>query len=119
MQYIGIDIIEITRIKRAIDHWGDSFLGRVYTPLELELYRHRPPSLAARFAGKEAVIKALRAKGIGLKEIEILADTDGRPLVHLHGRAKSQAQELGLDSLAVSLSHCRDYAIACAAGQAP
>lgn len=119
MQYIGIDIIETARIKGAVARWGDSFLSRIYTVRELEKYRKKPSSLAARFAGKEAVIKVLglRSKGIGLKEIEILADAEGKPTVSLYGRAQSQANELGLSSLAVSLSHCRQYAVACAAGQ--
>lgn len=118
MQHIGIDIIEIDRIKRAIARRGENFLKRVYTESELELYRKKPASLAARFAGKEAVIKALQSKGVGPREIEILADPDGRPLVQLYGRAKSQADKLGLASLAISLSHSREYAIACAVGEA-
>ena len=78
MHYIGIDIIEIARIKKAIARWGESFLHRVYTEPELRLYHKKPSSLAARFAGKEAVIKALeaQAKGISWKEIEILSDPE-------------------------------------------
>ncbi len=115
MQYIGIDIIEIARIKKAIAHWGDRFLQRVYTDPELKLYHKKPSSLAARFAGKEAVIKTLgkHAKGITWKEIEILSDPSGQPVVHLYGKAQKQANGLGLDHLAISLSHSRDYAIAC------
>jgi len=59
MQYTGVDIVEIARIEEAIGHWGDSFLERVYTASELKLFRRKTPSLAARFAAKEAVIKAL------------------------------------------------------------
>ena len=118
MQYIGVDIIEVARIKKAIARWGESFLQRVYTGPELELYRKKPSSLAARFAGKEAVVKALgaRARGISWKEIEILADAGGRPLVHLYGKAQNQSDGLGLNSLAISLSHSREYAIASVAG---
>ena len=54
---IGIDIIEISRVKDAISRWGEKFLQRVYTDAELELYRSKKESLAARFAGKEAVSK--------------------------------------------------------------
>ena len=120
MHYIGIDIIEIARIKKAIARWGESFLHRVYTEPELELYHKKPSSLAARFAGKEAVVKALgtQAKGISWKEIEILSDSSGRPLVHLYGKARDQAGSLGLDNLAISLSHSREYAIAYVAGEA-
>ena len=120
MHYIGIDIIEIARIKKAIARWGEGFLHRVYTEPELKLYYKKPSSLAARFAGKEAVVKALgaQAKGISWKEIEILSDSSGKPLVHLYGKARNQANGLGLNNLAISLSHSREYAIACVAGEA-
>jgi holo-[acyl-carrier protein] synthase len=120
MQYIGIDIIEIARIKKAIAHWGEGFLQRVYTEPELKLYHKKPSSLAARFAGKEAVIKTLgtQAKGISWKEIEILSDPSGQPSVHLYGKAQNQANGLGLDNLAISLSHSKEYAIACVIGEA-
>ena len=118
MQHIGVDIVEIARIERAISRWGQGFLKRIYTEPELRLYGNKPSSLAVRFSGKEAVIKALGSKGIGLKEIEILPDPAGKPQVKLHGQAKSQADQLGLADLAVSLSHCKDYAVACAIGEA-
>jgi len=117
MSYIGVDIIEIARIKKAMARWGDSFLKRVYTEPEIRLYQGKPSSLAARFAGKEAVMKALGAPA-GLREIEILSEPSGKPLLRLYGRARSQASSLGLTSLAISLSHCREYAIACIAGEA-
>ena len=120
MHYIGIDIIEIARIKKAIARWGEGFLQRVYTEPELKLYHKKPSSLAARFAAKEAVIKALgtHAKGISWKEIEIVSDPSGQPLVHLYGKAQNQANGLGLNNLAISLSHSREYAIACIVGEA-
>ncbi len=120
MHYIGIDIIEIARIKKAIARWGATFLHRVYTEPELRLYRNKPSSLAARFAGKEAVIKTLgtHAKGISWKEIEILSDPSGQPLVHLYGKAQNQANGLGLNNLAISLSQSKEYAIACVASEA-
>ena len=119
MNYIGIDIIEIARIERAIARRGESFLHRVYTDLELGLCRNKLSSLAVRFAGKEAVIKALGAKnkGIGWREIEILSDPSGKPLIHLHGKAQNQANGLGLDNLAISLSHSKEYAIAFVTGE--
>ncbi len=119
MHYIGIDIIEIARIERAIARWGESFLHRVYTDSELSLCHKKLSSLAARFAGKEAVIKALgtQNKGIGWREIEILSEPDGKPLVHLHGKARNQANSLGLDNLAISLSHSKEYAVALVAGE--
>ena len=114
MHNVGIDIIEISRIKKAIAHWGETFLNRVYTEAELKLYRNKPLSLAARFAGKEAVIKALDAKnkGISWREIEILSDASGKPLISLYRKAKKQAGALGLHNLEISLSHSREYAVA-------
>ncbi len=119
MNYIGIDIIEIARLEKAIARRGEGFLRRVYTDAELKLYRKKLPSLAARFAAKEAVIKALGnpTKNISLREIEILSDPSGKPLVNLYGKAQSQAKSLRLNSLAISLSHSREYAIALASGE--
>ena len=117
MHHIGVDIIEISRIRQAAALWGDRFLSRLYTEAELETYLRRPHSLAARFAGKEAVIKALdKAAGISFKQIEILSAPDGKPVVRLHGRAQEQARSLGLSRLAISLSHSRDYAVALVMG---
>lgn len=119
MKYIGVDIIEIPRIQQAISRWGEGFLHRIYTDLEFRLYHQKLPSLAARFAGKEAVMKALgkETKGIGWREIEIVTDPDGKPAVYLYGRARSRAANLGLDRLNISLSHCREYAIAFVAAE--
>jgi len=120
MHYIGIDIIEIARIEKVIARWGESFLYRIYTESELKLCHKKPSSLAARFAGKEAVIKAFgtQTKGIGWREIEILAEPSGKPLVHLYGKAQNQADRLGLDELAISLSHSKEYAVAFVVGEA-
>ena len=117
MQQVGIDIVEIARIERAVERWGQGFLERVYTGPELERYGRNISSLAARFSGKEAVIKALNSRSIGLKEIEILSAPGGKPLVKLYGRAQNQADDIGLSNLAISLSHCREYAVACAVGE--
>ena len=119
MHCIGIDIVEIARLDKAIARWGEGFLRRVYTDSELRLYRNKLSSLAARFAAKEAVIKALGkpTTGASLKEIEILSDPSGKPVVNLHGKAQSQAQGLGLNKLAISLSHSKEYAIAMVSGE--
>ncbi|HEY51594.1 MAG TPA: holo-[acyl-carrier-protein] synthase [Dehalococcoidia bacterium] len=113
--YIGVDIIEIGRIKEAVERWGDKFLRRVYTEAELAAYRHKPSSLAARFAGKEAVMKLLGTgrNGAGWREIETLSLSSGQPRVNLYGRAQSKAVELGIREIAVSLSHSKEYAVAC------
>ncbi len=119
MLHIGIDIIEIARLQRAIDRWGERFLHRVYTEPELRLCHKKPSRLAGRFAGKEAVMKALGtgAKGISWREIEILAESSGKPLVYLYGKAQSRADCLGLDKLAISLSDSKEYAIAFVIGE--
>ena len=119
-QYIGTDIIEIARIERAIVRWGQRFLHRVYTESELKLYRKKLSSLAARFAGKEAVIKAFDApnRDISWREIEILSSPNGRPLINLYGKAQNQANSLGLERLDISFSHSREYAIAFVVGEA-
>lgn len=117
-RYIGIDIIEIARIKKAITRWGEAFLHRVYTDSELKLYREKPSSLAARFACKEAVMKLLGTgrNGVKWREIEILSHQSGKPLVNLCGGAQSEAKKLGVKEIAVSLSHSREYAIASVVG---
>jgi holo-[acyl-carrier protein] synthase len=116
---IGVDIIKIDRIKRAISRSQESFLKRIYTPAEL-VYAHNVSSLAARFAAKEAVMKALGTgtRGVGWKEIEILTNADGAPLVRLYGQALQRSTELGLAGFQVSLSHSRKYAIAFVMGYA-
>jgi holo-[acyl-carrier protein] synthase len=119
MHCVGIDMIEIARLEKAIARRGEGFLRRVYTDSELRLYRKKLSSLAARFAAKEAVIKAMGkpTTGASLREIEILSDPRGKPVVNLHGKAQGQAQGLGLNKFAISLSHSREYAIALVSGE--
>ncbi|AII59131.1 4'-phosphopantetheinyl transferase [Dehalococcoides mccartyi CG4] len=113
MLYTGTDIIEIRRIKAAQARWGKRFLNRIFTPAELSLCKDRLPSLAARFAAKEAVIKALSLpKNQSYSEIETLNLPDGQPSVNLYGQALAKAGTLGIKQISVSLSHCREYAIA-------
>lgn len=116
MHYVGIDIIEIARIEKARTRWGERFLRRVYTDREISAYGRSPSSLAARFACKEAVMKLLGSDGLGWREIETLSRSSGQPVLNLYGRAKSEANRLGLKEIAVSLAHSRDYAVASVAG---
>jgi len=118
MHCIGVDIVEIARLEKAIARHGEGFLERVYTDSELKLYRKKLPSLAARFAAKEAVVKALGkpAKAISLKEIEVLSGPGGQPLVNLYGRTQQQAEGLGIGRLAVTISHSKEYAVAFVSG---
>ncbi len=115
----GVDIIEIERIRKAVlSEYGKKFLKRVYTKKELEFCENNIPELAARWAGKEAVAKAL---GTGLwrkkdlidwKEIEILPDECGKPIVYLCGAASKKAKALNMGAIDISFSHTRDLAIA-------
>jgi holo-[acyl-carrier protein] synthase len=118
MHCIGVDIVEIARLEESVARWGEDFLNRVYTDTEIKLYRRKLPSLAVRFAAKEAVIKALGQQGkkASLKDIEVLSGPGGQPVVNLYGRAQQQAKAMGLGELAVSLSHSREYAVAFASG---
>jgi holo-[acyl-carrier protein] synthase len=119
MNHVGVDIIEIARIEKAINRWGDRFFRRIYTELELKLCRKRPARLAARFAAKEAVMKALGTgvRGISWREVEILAEPSGKPRVHLYGKAQKKASDLGLDRVAISLSDSKEYAVAFVVGE--
>ena len=116
MNSIGVDIVEIDRIESAVKQWGRHFLNRIYTEAELQDCEGRIPSLASLFAGKEAVMKVLGtgARGVGWREIEILADTRGKPIVNLYGKARERADALNLTEFSISLSDTKQLAIAAA-----
>ena len=118
MQYVGVDIVEIERIRKVIERWGETFLTRVFTPAELTHYRNKYSSLAARLAAKEAVLKSLNGcgRGISWQDIEVLSENNGKPVVNLFGKAKQAADELSIAELAVTLSHSDNYAVAFAVG---
>lgn len=113
----GIDMIEQARIAAGVERLGERFLRRFFTAGEREDCDDQPHRLAARFAAKEAVAKAL-GTGIGdvsWQEIEIRVNNPRkRPTLHLYGAAAALADDLGLTQWDVSLSHERDYAIAVA-----
>lgn len=111
---VGIDLIEIPRIQRAYDDFGERFLRRVYTGRERERYRGRINELAARFAAKEATSKALGTGIIGIRwrEMEVLPNRRGKPVLILHGQAAERARRLGLMHFSVSLTHSRNDAMA-------
>ncbi len=110
----GIDVIEIARIQRTLDDFGERFLHRVFTPYEQERYRDRVSELAARFAAKEATSKALGTgiRGIRWREMEVVSNRRGKPILVLHGQAAERAAMLGLYSFDISLTHSRTEAIA-------
>ena len=112
---VGIDLVPISRLEQALARWGSRFLERVFTNGELQDCGSRSQSLAARFAAKEAVAKALGtglSGGIGWREIEIVSGMGGQPQLRLHGEAHRRALQLGLDEWAVSLTHSGDQALA-------
>jgi holo-[acyl-carrier protein] synthase len=110
----GIDLIEVARLQQAIDRHGERFLKRVFTEAELAQVGEDVSSLAARWAAKEAVSKAL-CTGIGdvsWQEIEVLRGDSNEPLLNLYGAAEKLAEERGLETWSVSLSHTVDHAVA-------
>lgn len=115
---VGIDTIEIARIRRTLADFGDRFLRRVYTERERERYGSRVSELAARFAAKEATSKALGTgiRGIRWREMEVLANRRGKPVLILHGSAAKRAAILGLVDFDVSLTHSRTDAMAFVVG---
>ncbi|MCX6078026.1 MAG: holo-ACP synthase [Chloroflexi bacterium] len=114
--YTGVDLLEIPRIQEAIERHGERFLKRIFTPAEREICQGNLASLAARFAAKEAVAKAL-GTGLGKvawTDIEILRDESGAPVLNLSGLAQARSNALCLQHWSISLSHTREYAIAMA-----
>jgi holo-[acyl-carrier protein] synthase len=110
----GVDLLEIERLRGAIETHGEKFLHRIFTMQELDANQKKIESLAGRFAAKEAVAKALGC-GIGdvaWKEIEILRAESGAPQLVLHGAAERLAREQGLASWSLSISHSQSHAVA-------
>ena len=112
----GIDIIEISRIKEDIEELNERFINRVYTEKEIEYceskktqkYQH----YAARFAAKEAIFKAISSflegkYNIDWKDIEVINDKEGRPIVNVKNK-----ENYNIESIDISISHCREYAVA-------
>lgn len=108
----GVDIVEIPRIAELLARHGDRFRQRIYTERELEDSGNRIESLAARFAAKEALIKALGSREPALKEIEVVRPEFSQPTLRLWGRAAALARKIGVEQLAVSLSHGKEHAVA-------
>ena len=114
---VGIDLVRVSRVAASLEQFGERFLRRVFTDAEVA-YATSSPSLtaerlAARFAAKEAAIKAIGLVDRGSwREIEVTRQPSGRCELALHGAAREAADEAGLSELAVSLSHEGDYATA-------
>ena len=113
---IGIDVVEVGRIASSISEFGDRFVQRIFTPEEIAYCQTKArPELhyAARFAAKEAVIKALSGDpGIEWHGIEVGKESSGKPVIWLHGTTAKIALQAGIRKLHVSISHDGDNAVA-------
>jgi len=115
---IGIDIIRISRIKKAIERWEDRFLKKVFTEEEIDFCKNRPKPInafALRFAAKEAFSKAIglgMRKGIRWKDIEVFHYPTGKPALRLYGKSLQLCKENQIDRIHISLSDEGDYGIA-------
>jgi holo-[acyl-carrier protein] synthase len=114
MLRIGVDLMDVERIARGVERYGERFYARFFTENERKQCGGNPQRLAARFAAKEAAAKAL-GTGIGdvsWTEIEVDCDQRGRPILLLHGNAARIAADLGLTEWEVSLSHTQTHSVA-------
>lgn len=114
----GVDLIEIGRVKDAVERQGERFLNRIFTARELQENDGKMASLAGRFAAKEAVAKALGCGigDVGWKEVEILRERSGAPALALHGAADRMAAEMGIQAWSLSISHTETLAMAFVVG---
>jgi holo-[acyl-carrier protein] synthase len=115
---IGIDLVQVSRIAEALERWGDRFRNKVFTPGEIEYCqkkRNSSPHFAARFAAKEALVKALgigMRRGVHWKNIEVARGPLGKPELKLNGRAAQLCQQAEITGVSVSITHDRDYSSA-------
>lgn len=117
--HCGVDIVEIDRVRQSFETTGTAFRDKVFTEKEIEYCENKKvmkyQSYAARFAAKEAVSKAFGtgiSKGLKWKDIEILNNSEGKPYVVISDTAKRLFEEMQGLSIALSLSHCKSYAVA-------
>lgn len=112
---IGIDIVEVKRLRDIIQRWGERAKKRMFTSKELKYAHMRKKGgfihLAGRFAAKEAVVKSL-GQPTSFLEVEISKEKNGRPYVILKGRTKETARKMRVKEILVTLSHTRTYAVA-------
>ncbi|MDP2913109.1 MAG: holo-ACP synthase [Candidatus Omnitrophota bacterium] len=114
----GVDIVEVFRMKNAVNKWGDGFLKKVFTDKEIGYSNSRRfahQHFAARFAAKEAVIKAFgqpRKFPVNWTDIEVLNDKEGKPIIEFHGDALRLKKAKRVNEVIVSMSHSKNYAIA-------
>jgi phosphopantetheine--protein transferase-like protein len=114
---LGSDLVTVADVRGSIETFGERYLQRVYTTIELDQSGRSPERLAGRFAGKEAVTKVLRITAstpLDYRDIEIASAPPGAPRVRLHGSARKAAISQGIGRIAVSLSHDHGLAFATA-----
>ena len=115
---VGVDLAQIPRLRRVVERWDDRFLRRVFTDDEIAYCRRRRdpiPHLAARFAAKEATLKALGtglSMGVNWRELEVRRERGQAPTMVLSGRTQAIARAKGASRVLLSLSHDGDYAMA-------
>ena len=117
---LGVDVVSVPRFRRLLERQGERALRRLFAPGE-GAEGLSPPRLAARFAAKEAVMKALGAgiTSVGWHDIQIVSQPSGRPRVQLEGRARELAERLWITRIEISLSHERELAVAVAVSFGP
>jgi holo-[acyl-carrier protein] synthase len=114
----GIDIAEVPRIRQSIERFGQRFLQRIYTLGEMrycDSKANRVERYAARFAAKEAAMKALGtgwSRGVRWVDVEVVRQKGGRPTIKLHGEAAKIADALGVKNISLSITHTADQAFA-------
>ena len=115
----GVDLLLLERFAGVLARHPERLPRRILTDRERDYCGDRLPEMAVRFAGKEAVMKCLGTgvRGVRWKEIEILANARGKPLVILHGGARRRARAIGLSRIEISLTHERNMVCAFAVGQ--
>ena len=115
---MGVDIAEVGRIQGAIERHGETFLRRIYTEREREYcerFKNKYERYAGRFAAKEAAMKALGTgwrRGVRWVDLEVVRETSGRPTLAIMGEAAKIAQQIGVKSVALSITHTESQALA-------
>lgn len=114
----GVDIVEVFRMRDAVEKWGENFLSKIFTNREIKYSNSKRFScqhFAARFAAKEAVVKAFgepRKSPLKWTDIEVLNDEEGKPVIKFHGDAMELKKRKKVDDIILSMSHSKNYAVA-------
>jgi len=114
----GVDLAEVPRIRASVERFGTKFIERIYTPREIAYVERKANKFeryAARFAAKEAGMKALGTgwrRGVRWQDFEVVNLASGRPTLHLHGAAQRIAEQLGVKQISLSLTHTSETGLA-------